>query len=316
MAGNLISSTVLRKQSIYRYVNADGAIANCLNMAIAGSVFRVVCDICGQGFKGKKQAYKHLETHADVVMVKKTGELDHFNGGAIANINNMVGASIGAASESGRGDIGGAVPAVIADIQSYDAEEEGVKDNGSDRIEVNVDHTHDIEMNESEEGGWRVEECEGQISDCSGLEEDVDGDATDVEMDPPLISAETITERASTIAYTLASTLTDETVNEEMLRSGIASTFEELRGREDEGNRGEGEASGNYGIDFQEECLANMCRAADLAGIGQLENQLDESEFDIEEVAQELSKPVDPGNPRSISIGQYCIDQLMIMEAS
>ena len=71
MAGNLISSTVLRKQSIYRYVNADGAIANCLNMAIAGSVCRVVCDICGQGFKGKKQAYKHLETHADVVMVKK-----------------------------------------------------------------------------------------------------------------------------------------------------------------------------------------------------------------------------------------------------
>jgi hypothetical protein len=135
-------------------------------------------------------------------------------------------------------------------------------------------------------------------------------------MDPPLISAETITERASTIAYTLASTLTAETVNEEMLRSGIAYTFEELRGREDEGNRGEGEASGNYGIDFQEECLANMCRAADLAGIGQMENQLDESEFDIEEVAQELSKPVDPGNPRSISIGQYCIDQLMIMEAS
>ncbi len=73
-----------------------------------------------------------------------------------------------------------------------------------------------------------------------------------------------------------------------------------MRGREDEGNRKEGEASGNYGIDFQEECLANTCRAADLTGIGQLENQLGESEFDIEEVAQELSKPVDPGNPRSL----------------
>ncbi len=41
-----------------------------------------------------------------------------------------------------------------------------------------------------------------------------------------------------------------------------------------------------------------MCRAANLDSIGQLENQLDESEFDIEEVAQELSKPVDPGNSR------------------
>jgi hypothetical protein len=144
MAGNIISSTVLRKQSIYRYVNADGAIANCVNMAIEGSVFRVVCDICGQGFKWKKQAYKHLETHADV---KKTGQFDHFNGGAIANINNTVGASIGAASEFGRGDIGGPVPAVIADMKSYDAEEEGVEENGSDRMEVNVEYTHDIEMN-------------------------------------------------------------------------------------------------------------------------------------------------------------------------
>ncbi len=58
-----------------------------------------------------------------------------------------------------------------------------------------------------------------------------------------------------------------------------------MRGREDEGNREEVEAGGNYGIDFHEGCLADMCRAADLAGIGQLENQLDESEFDIEEVA-------------------------------
>ncbi len=68
------------------------------------------------------------------------------------------------------------------------------------------------------------------------------------------------------------------------------------------------------GIAFQEECLANMCRAADLAGIGQHNDALDESEFDIEEVAKELSLPVDPDNPSSISLGQYCIDQLVIIQ--
>jgi hypothetical protein len=58
-----------------------------------------------------------------------------------------------------------------------------------------------------------------------------------------------------------------------------------------------------------------MCRAADLAGIGQLNNELDESEFDIG-VAKELSLPVDPDNPKSISVEQYCIDQLMIMQVN
>jgi hypothetical protein len=57
-----------------------------------------------------------------------------------------------------------------------------------------------------------------------------------------------------------------------------------------------------------------MCRAADLADIGQLNNELEESELDIEEVAKELSLPVDLDNPMSISVGQYCIDQLMIMQ--
>ena len=57
-----------------------------------------------------------------------------------------------------------------------------------------------------------------------------------------------------------------------------------------------------------------MCRAADLAGIGQHNNVLDESEFDSEEFAKVLSMPVDPDNPSYISLGQYCIDQLMIMQ--
>ncbi len=53
----------------------------------------------------------------------------------------------------------------------------------------------------------------------------------------------------------------------------------------------ETDARDDYGIAFQEECLSNMCRAADLAGIGPKNNALDEYEFDIEEVAKELSLP-------------------------
>jgi hypothetical protein len=202
----------------------------------------------------------------------------------------------------------GANEDVDEDATDAVVEEEELQENGSDRSDENVDHTNEMGINESDGVDWRDEDCSVQMSDCSGGDEDVDEDATDVEVDPPLISVETIAERAAHIAY--ASTSTAETINEGMLRSGITTTFEELRGRE-EANR---EEEARYGLDFQEECLANMCRAADLAGIGQLENQLDESEFDIEEVAQELSKLVDPDNPRSISIGQYCIDQLMIME--
>ena len=52
-----------------------------------------------------------------------------------------------------------------------------------------------------------------------------------------------------------------------------------------------------------------------MLGIRQNENELDdEHELVIEEVAKELSMPVDPDSPKSRSIGQYCVDQLMIMQ--
>ncbi len=53
---------------------------------------------------------------------------------------------------------------MVTAAQSYVVEEEDLEENGSDQFDVNVDHTNDIEMNESDGGGWRVEECEGQIS--------------------------------------------------------------------------------------------------------------------------------------------------------
>ncbi len=73
MAESNFALKALRKGSIYRYVKEDGVLANCLSKAGAGSVFRVVCGICGQGFKGKNQAYKHLERHNDVVLEKNQG---------------------------------------------------------------------------------------------------------------------------------------------------------------------------------------------------------------------------------------------------
>jgi len=90
-------------------------------------------------------------------------------------------------------------------------------------------------------------------------------------------------------------------MNEDILRSSLSYTFEDLQRGEDD-NLGT-DARDDYGIEFQVECFSNMCRAADPAGIGQHKNAQDESELDIEEVAKELSLPVDPDNPRSISLG-------------
>ena len=98
-------------------------------------------------------------------------------------------------------------------------------------------------------------------------------------------------QRAETVAYASAILVSGQTVNEDILRSSMSSAFEDFQ-RGEEGNR-ETDAQDEYGIAIQEECLANMCPAADLAGIiGQLNNELDESKFDSEEVAKELSTQI------------------------
>ena len=61
-----------------------------------------------------------------------------------------------------------------------------MQETGIDRFDEDVEPTNEIEMNESDGGDWRAEECEGRISDCSGVDGDVDEDATDVEVDPPV----------------------------------------------------------------------------------------------------------------------------------
>ena len=165
------------------------------------------------------------------------------------------------------------------------------------------------ERNDSDGVGDIGEDLFGQFSPDSDVDDD---DDADYEADPLLISENSMAQRAITVVYANTNIISGQTVNEEILRSDMSSAFEDLQRGEEE-NR-ETDAHDEYGIAFQEECLASMCRAADLAGIGHHNNAPDESEFDIEEVAKELSLPVDPDNPRSLSLGQYCIDQLMIMQ--
>ena len=65
---------------------------------------------------------------------------------------------------------------------------------------------------------------------------------------------------------------------------------------------------------FQRDCIVAMEHAEDLSDLGHRVNEVDEALLDLEVLALELSLPVDPGNPNSLSIGQYCIDQLIIMK--
>ena len=67
---------------------------------------------------------------------------------------------------------------------------------------------------------------------------------------------------------------------------------------------------------FRRDCLLALRQADDLADLGHRVNEIDEDTFDLGEVAREISVPVDPTNPSSLSVGQYCIDQLMILNVS
>jgi hypothetical protein len=313
MAG-ISEASLPRKRAVYSYVREDGVVANCISSALAGSDFRRKCEICGKKFKSNKQAYAHLKTHRDVVIVQKIGEAGYYQQDKRIPGDTVIGVSNTVESEADGDERGRCEPPdVTAEYGTrvlYTAgEEEGLEEHPSSSEFHNVDLLYDNERNESDGAGDIGEDFFGQFPPDS----DADGDAeADHEVGPPFISEESMAQRAATVAYANANIIHGQTVNEDILRTSMSSAFENFQ-RGEEGNR-ETDAQDEFGIAFQEECLASMCRAADLAGIGQLNNELDESEFDIEEVAKELSLPVDPDNPMSISVGQYCIDQLMIMQ--
>jgi hypothetical protein len=98
---------------------------------------------------------------------------------------------------------------------------------GSDYI--NVQRLNENERNESDGGCDRGEIFTGQFFADSDVDDDEEIIDTDEEVDdPPLISAELIEERATTFAYSNANAGSDHTPNEEILRSSIAATLEDL----------------------------------------------------------------------------------------
>ncbi len=176
---------------------------------------------------------------------------------------------------------------------------------------IDADRPNEYGRNESYGDGEMGEQFMDQIPPDSDVDE---GDHAIEEEDEsdPLISKESTAELITTVTYANANTTCNYTINKDTLRSSLSSTFVDLQRGEDDNL--ETDAREDDGIAFQEVCLANMCRAADLVGIGQHNNALDEYEFNIEIVAKELSLPVDPDNLSSLSLGQYCIDQLVIVQ--
>ncbi len=77
MAG-ITKANLPRKRVAYNYVREDGVVANCISSALTGSDFRRKCEICGEKFKSNKQAFAHLQSHGDVVIVHKIGEAEYY----------------------------------------------------------------------------------------------------------------------------------------------------------------------------------------------------------------------------------------------
>ncbi len=250
------------------------------------------------------------------MIVHKIGEAEYFQQDRRIPGNTVIGVSKTVESDAD-GDENGSceppdVPAEYGTRVLYtDGEVEGSHEHPNTSEFNNVDLLYDNERIESDGVGDIGGDFFGQFPLDS---EAGDYSEADHEVGPPFISEESMAQRAATVAFANVNIMHGQTVNEDILRTSMSSAFEDFQ-RGEEGNR-ETDAQDEFGTAFQEECLANMCRAADLAGIGQLNNELDESEIDIEVVANELSLLVDPDDPMSISVGQYCIDQLMIMQVN
>jgi len=95
-----VASILPRKRAVYKYVTGDIVVINCLSKARADSYFRHVCRICGREFKRNKQAYAHLESHDDTVIVKKIGAVDYLDKETKILSDNIIGASNRASSEA------------------------------------------------------------------------------------------------------------------------------------------------------------------------------------------------------------------------
>ena len=99
MAG-ITEATLPRKQVVYNYVREDGVATSCISSALTESDFRRKCEICKETFKSNKQAYAHLKSHGDAVIVQKLGGAEYFQEDRRILGNTVIGASNTIASEA------------------------------------------------------------------------------------------------------------------------------------------------------------------------------------------------------------------------
>jgi len=109
MAG-ITEATLPRKRAVYIYVREDGVVANCISSALTGSDFQRKYEICGKKFTGNIQAYEHLKSHGDVMIVHKIGGVDYFQENRRIPGDTVIGASNTFASEVDGGESGRCVP--------------------------------------------------------------------------------------------------------------------------------------------------------------------------------------------------------------
>ena len=109
MAG-ITEANLPRKRVVYIYTREDGVVANCISSALTGSDFRRKCEICGKKFKSNKQAYRHLKSHGDEVIIQKIGGAEYFPEDKRILGDTIIGASNTVASEADGGERGRCVP--------------------------------------------------------------------------------------------------------------------------------------------------------------------------------------------------------------
>ena len=180
----------------------------------------------------------------------------------------------------------------------------------------------DYEDGEAEEkGGSRRSQSDGEVieeemesaeeEEEEAEEESTDEEEEDEDEDEVLVGASSYPS-AREWSRELARAFDERGHGASGIEEGLGAALASLQNPRPDDPDPEEEASS---LRFQRECLEEMLRAADLAGLGQAANALDEDEFDVQEAAEYLSGMVDPNNRYSkLSIGQYCCDMLLMMK--
>ena len=286
----------------------------------------VVCAICHSSLPGRseRQHYKHLkEKHNDVIIVRDDSgqqargdeanagmevyeeddnredrqlevEREPAGGTPEERYDNEDAPSDGATTPAFDGPTEGAANEGQADEQLLDDEDESGREDSASEHSSYV--TDEEDLGEEEEDLLNMDEIAAAVAADAAVADAAAADAAAAASAAEANGAD----EATGDYYHGGSSL------EERLNASIRRVLEAG------GNGGDQGALSEY----QKECLEEMCRAADLEGLGQHENGLDETEWDLRKVAEELSMPIDQDGSSTLSIGQYCVDMLMIMKVT